>query len=189
MQVEDPAVGGTTYKNTVLATSSSLPSATGGVRTPASTATTAGDYDATADRTISVVLPGITKQVTPETATIGSNVTWKVRVTVPANVRYFDATVVDTVPDGLAADGYGAITCVSGCPGTDPAVSTFPVTTSGATQQAAWFLGDLAPAAQQRVYELVLNGHVLSTKRAGGSVTAPVAVHQPGRGGPTGPTS
>jgi uncharacterized repeat protein (TIGR01451 family)/fimbrial isopeptide formation D2 family protein len=175
VQVEDPAVGGTTYKNTVLATSTSLPTSTGGVRTPASTATTAGDYDATADRTISVVLPGITKEVTPATATIGSNVTWKVRVTVPANVRYFDTTVVDTVPDGLAVDGYGAITCVSGCPGTDPAVGTFPVTTSGATQQAAWFLGDLAPAAQQRSYELVLNGHVLSTKRGGGSVTAPVS--------------
>ncbi|WP_244930731.1 isopeptide-forming domain-containing fimbrial protein [Nocardioides sp. W7] len=175
VQVEDPAVGGTTYKNTVLATSTSQPNATGGVRTPASTATTAGDYDATAEKTISVVLPGITKDVSPTTATIGDNLTWTVRVTVPANVRYFDTTVVDTVPDGLAVDGYGAITCTAGCPGTDPAVSTFPVTTSGATQQAAWFLGDLAPAAQQRTYELVLTGHVLSTKRGGGSVTAPVS--------------
>lgn len=175
VQVENPPVGGTTYKNTVLATSTSLPTATGGVRTPASTATTAGDYDATAERTLTVVLPGVTKGVDKATATVGSSLTWTVGVTIPANVRYFDTTVVDTIPDGLAFDGYGAITCTAGCPGTDPAVSTFPVTASGTAQQAAWFLGDLAAAPQQRTYELVLRGHVLSTKRGGGAVTAPVS--------------
>ncbi|MFC6340707.1 isopeptide-forming domain-containing fimbrial protein, partial [Nocardioides hankookensis] len=174
VQVESPAVGGTAYKNTVLATSTSLPTAVG-VRTPASTAPTAGDYDATAERTLSVVLPGVTKGVDKATATVGSSLTWTIGVTIPANVRYWDTTVVDTIPDGLAFDGYGAITCTAGCPGTDPAVSTFPQTTSGTSQQAAWFLGDLAPAAQQRTYTLVLKGHVLATKRGGGAVTAPVS--------------
>lgn len=175
VQVESPPVGGTSYTNTVLATSTSLPSATGGVRTPSSTAPTAGDYDATAQRVLTVVLPGVTKSVDKATATVGSDLTWTVGVTIPANVRYFDTTVVDTIPDGLAFDGYGAISCVSGCPGSDPAVTTFAVTTSGSTQQAAWFLGDLAPAPQVRTYTLVLKGHVLATKRAGGAVTAPVS--------------
>jgi uncharacterized repeat protein (TIGR01451 family)/fimbrial isopeptide formation D2 family protein len=175
VQVEDPAVGGTTYTNTVKANTTSLGSDTTGVRSSTSTSTTAPDYTASANKMISVVLPTITKDVTPTEATIGDNVTWTVKVKVPANVRYWDTTVVDTVPDGLAVDSYGAITCTAGCPGSDPTVSTFPVTASGATQQAAWFLGDLTPAAQQRTYELVLNGHVLSTKRAGGSVTAPVS--------------
>jgi uncharacterized repeat protein (TIGR01451 family)/fimbrial isopeptide formation D2 family protein len=170
VQVESPPVGGTTYTNTVLATSTSLASTVGGVRSPASSATTASDYDATADKVLQVRLPGITKTVDPADATVGSNVTWTVGVTVPAGIRYFDTTVVDTVPDGLAVDAYGAITCTAGCPGTDPAVTAFPVTTSGTTQQAAWFLGDLAPAAQQRTYTLVLHGHVLATKRAGDAV-------------------
>lgn len=174
-EVESPATGGTTYTNTVKAHTTSLGDDVAGVRSSTSTSTTAPDYTANASKVLSVVLPTITKDVTPTTATIGSNATWTVRVTVPANVRYWDATVVDTVPDGLAVDSYGAITCTAGCPGTDPTVSTFPVTASGATQQAAWFLGDLAPAPQARTYELVLGGHVLSTKRGGGTVTAPVS--------------
>jgi uncharacterized repeat protein (TIGR01451 family)/fimbrial isopeptide formation D2 family protein len=176
VQVENPAVGGTTYKNTAKANTTSLGSDTSGVRSSTSSSTTAPDYAANTSKTISVVLPSITKDVTPTQATIGDNVTWTVKVKVPANVRYWDATVVDSVPNGLAADSYGAITCTAGCPGTDPTVSTFPITTSSSTtQQAAWFLGDLAATTQQRTYELVLNGHVLSTKRGGGSVTAPVS--------------
>ncbi|WP_345528230.1 isopeptide-forming domain-containing fimbrial protein [Nocardioides endophyticus] len=175
VQVEDPATGGTTYTNTAKANTTSLGDDTTGVRSSTSTSTTAPDYTASASKVLSVVLPTITKDVTPTTATIGDNVTWTVKVTVPANVRYWDTTVVDSVPDGLAVDSYGAITCTAGCPGGDPTVSTFPVTASGTTQQAAWFLGDLTAAAQQRTYELVLNGHVLSTKRGGGSVTAPVS--------------
>lgn len=173
VQVESPPIGGTTYTNNVAETARSLGSIPG-ARTSSSTASTAGDYAATASDTLKVVLPTVTKTVDPATATIGSNVTWTVGVEIPAGVRYLDTTVVDGVPDGLAVDGYGAITCTAGCPGTDPAVSTFPVTTAGATQQAAWFLGDLAAAPQKRTYTLVLTGHVLATKRAGGAVTAPV---------------
>lgn len=178
VQVESPAVGGTTYTNTVLATATSLSTATGGVRTPSSSAPTAGDYDATAQRVLTVVLPGVSESVDAPTATIGSNLTWTTGVTVPANTGYFDTTVVSTVPDGLSATGYGTITCTSGCPGTDPAISTFPFTVAGGTQQAAWFVGDLAPAAQQRTYQLVLRGHVLGVRRAGGVVTAPVSFTQ-----------
>lgn len=175
VQVDSPAIGGTTYANTVVATVSSLPTATGGVRTPSSSASTAGDYDAIAQRVLTVVLPGITQSVDTAMATIGTDLTWTIGVTVPADVRYFDATVVETVPDGLAATGYGTITCTAGCPGTDQAATTFPFTTSGTSQQAAWFLGDLAPAAQQRSYQLVLRGHVLDAKRGGGVVAAPVS--------------
>ena len=182
VQVENPAVGGTTYTNTVKANTTSLGSDTTGVRSSTSSSTTAPDYTASANKMISVVLPTITKAVTPTEATIGDNVTWTVKVKVPANVRYWDTTVVDTVPDGLAVDSYGAITCTAGCPGTDPTVSTFPVTASGATQQAAWFLGDLAPAAEQRTYELVLNGHVLVHEAGRGQRHRTGLVHQPGRG-------
>lgn len=176
IQVESAAIAGTRYPNAVAVAAGSL-SATPGARTSASTAPTAGDYAASATRALSVVLPTITTTVVPATATVGNSVTWTVQVEIPANVRHVDTTVVGTVPDGLAVDGYGAITCTAGCPGADPVVSTFALTTSGATQQAAWFLGDLAPASQRRTYELVLDGHVLATKRAGGAVTAASLVY------------
>ncbi|WP_395690404.1 isopeptide-forming domain-containing fimbrial protein [Nocardioides sp.] len=170
VKVQHDPVGGTSYPNAADATTSSLGGATPGVRTPTSTASTAGDYKAHATDTVTVKLPSLSKTVTPDPTTIGTAVTWHVAVTVPKLVRYYDTTVVDTVPDGLVVDGYGAITCTSGCPGTDPAVATIPVA-NGASGKlvAAWYLGDLEPANANRVYDLVLTGHVADTYRSGGA--------------------
>ncbi|GAA1918905.1 DUF11 domain-containing protein [Nocardioides hwasunensis] len=174
VQVESPAVGGITYTSSLAMTSRSLPGVPG-ARTGASSSSTAVDYSASASDVLRVVLLSVVHDVDRPTATVGSAVTWRVGVEVPAGVRSLDTTVVGSVPDGLAVEGYGAVTCTAGCPGTDPEVITFAPTASGSAQQAAWFLGDLAPAAQKRTYELVLRGHVLSSRRAGGTVTAPAS--------------
>ena len=170
VRIEHSPVGGTSYTNVVDATTTSLDGTVPGIRTPGSTASTAGDYKAHATDVVTVVLPTISKDVTPDPVTIGTAVTWHVRVTVPKQVVYYDATVVDTVPDGFDVDGYGAATCVSGCPGSDPAITTLPVASAGAGKlTAAWFLGDLTAAPQDRVYDLVLTGHVRDTYRNGGA--------------------
>ena len=170
VRVEHAPIGGTSYTNAADATTTSLDGTVPGIRTPASTASTAGDYKAHATDVVTVGLPTISKDVSPDPVTIGTAVTWHVHVTVPKQVTYYDATVVDTVPDGIDVDGYGAATCVSGCPGGDPAISTLPVAgASGGTLTAAWFLGDLGAAPQDRVYDLVLKGHVRDTYRNGGA--------------------
>ena len=169
VRVEHNPVGGRSYTNTADATTSSLDGSVPGVRTSTS-ATNPGDYKAHATDTVSVVLPSITKTVTPDPTTIGTAVTWHVLVTVPKLVRYYDTTVVDTVPDGMVVDGYGPATCTAGCPGTDPAIATLPVANGSAgTLVAAWYLGDLAPSAANRTYDLVLHGHVADTYRNGGA--------------------
>lgn len=171
VKVESAPIGGHVYTNVADATTTSLDSTVPGVRSSTSPGiSTAPDYKAHATDSVSVVLPSLTKDVTPDQVTIGNAVTWHVHVTVPANVRYFDTTVVDSVPDGMDVDSYGAITCVSGCLGGDPAVSTLgPVAGGSGTLTAAWFLGDLAAAPSPRVYDLVLQGHLRDTYRAGGA--------------------
>lgn len=171
VKVESAPIGGQVYTNVADATTRSLDSTVPGIRTSTSPGiSTAPDYKAQASDSLSVVLPSVTKDVTPAQVTIGNTVVWHVGVTVPANVRFFDTTVVDTVPDGVNVDSYGAITCVSGCLGGDPVVSTLgPVPGASGTLTAAWFLGDLAAAPTPRVYDLVLNGHVRDTYRSGGA--------------------
>jgi len=170
-KLENTPASGQTYTNVADETTRSLDSSIPGGRTSTGTASTTGDYKAHAEDVISVVLPSITKDVTPDQVTIGNKVTWHVHVTLPKSVQYYDATVVDTVPDGFDVDSYGAVTCVSGCIGGDPTGTPFSPVTAGAagTLQAAWFLGDLAPSANDRVYDLVLNGHLRDTYRNGGA--------------------
>ena len=82
----------------------------------------------------------------PTKATIGDNVVWTVHVTVPANVRVLrHHRRRHAAGRRRRSTAYGAVTCTAGCTGSEPAISTFPVTTAGATKQAAWFLGDVAP--------------------------------------------
>ena len=170
VRLEHNPVGGTSYINTADATTTSLDGSVPGIRSSTSTSTTAPDYKARSTDIISVVLPTISKDVAPDPITIGNPVTWHVHVTVPAQVRYYDTTVIDTVPDGFDVDGYGAMTCVSGCLGGDPTVVGLTVANGSAgTRTAAWYLGDLAPSIVNRVYDLVLKGHLSDTYRTGGA--------------------
>ena len=166
VRLENPATAGAIYRNAVDLHVRSLDGTVGGARTSGSPSTTAPDYKAAAEDTIAVVLPAITKSVTPTTGTIGTPVTWTVTVRLPKDVRSFDTTVVDSVPDGFDVDRYGAMSCTSGCVGNEPAPSSFPVTDAGSGKlQAAWFLGDLDPANSERVYTLVVEGHIRDTYR------------------------
>jgi uncharacterized repeat protein (TIGR01451 family)/fimbrial isopeptide formation D2 family protein len=166
VQVEASPIAGTRYKNVAVAHTTSLGSDTDGVRSSSSSSTTASGYTANTNATISVALPTIAKTVTPDPVTIGSEVTWHLAVTMPANVKVFDGTVVDAVPSGYDVDSYGSATCTSGCPGSDPTIVKLPLA-GGASNStlAAWYLGDLAATGLPRVYDLVLTGHVRDTYR------------------------
>jgi uncharacterized repeat protein (TIGR01451 family)/fimbrial isopeptide formation D2 family protein len=170
VKVDEPAVSGSMLKNTVVEQTKSLDESVGGVRTSASTSSTHGDYTSAANDTLNLQIAEITKSVTPDPVTIGNQVVWHLKVTVQKNLQTYDTTVLDTVPDGFEVDGYGAISCTSGCLGGDPTVKTFtPAVQGNGTTQAAWFMGDLAPSSSDRVYELELLGHLRNTHRSGGA--------------------
>lgn len=166
VRLENPATAGAIYKNTVDLNVRSLDGTVPGTRTSGSSSTTAADYDAQASDTIAVVLPSITKTVTPTSGTIGTPVRWTMKVTLPKDVRYFDTTVVDLVPDGFDVDTPVSATCTAGCTQLEPHVRYLGLTDAGAGQlQAGWFLGDLAPASTDREYTIVVDGHIRDTYR------------------------
>lgn len=166
VRLESPATAGATYENAVELNVRSLDGSVGGTRTSGSPAPTAPDYEAEADDTIAVVLPSITKTVEPADATIGTPVTWTIKATLPKDVNFFDTTVVDLVPDGFDVDRTVSAACTDGCVGNEPSVSAFGVTDAGSGKlQAAWFLGDLQPSSAERVYTIVVAGHVRDTYR------------------------
>ncbi|MBE2317197.1 DUF11 domain-containing protein [Solirubrobacter sp. CPCC 204708] len=173
-RVDNPAIGGSSLTNTVSATAASLGSAATGRRTSGTR------YAANANDTIQIGGATVTKSGLPTTATIGAPVTYTVRVTIPAGISLYDVTVTDVVPDSIDVDGYGAETCVSGCPLVNTIGRYTPVVNGNGTTTIAWDLGDLAsPLAVAQVIDLSYSGHVRATHRNGGAnvVAAQTAVN------------
>lgn len=140
-RVDDPAVGGSELTNRVVATTTSLGTSDTGSRTSGSTSRTG--YEADARDTIRIAGPRVTKTVTPVRATVGEKVTYTVETTIPADLRLFDVTTVDVLPDAIEFGAYGASTCVSGCVAyTAPATYT-PVRRGDGTTTIAWSFGDI----------------------------------------------
>ena len=104
--------------NTVTATATSLPGAVTGERTSGT------GYAASQSDTVQIGAATIAKDVSPTSATIGDPVTYTLHVTIPAGIALFDTTVVDTVPDSIDVDGYGPVTCETGCGTVIPSTST-----------------------------------------------------------------
>jgi uncharacterized repeat protein (TIGR01451 family)/fimbrial isopeptide formation D2 family protein len=161
-KVDDPATGGSALKNTAVATTASLDNTHPGRRT------TGTGYSATSNDTLHIATATVAKSVDPATATIGTPVTYTVTATIPANINLYDVTVVDTLPDSVDFDGYGAITCVSGCPFVN-AVNTYTLTADPippGTTRVGWDLGDIPALTTPQVVTFKVNAHVRDTHRA-----------------------
>jgi large repetitive protein len=165
--VVPPATAGQVFLNTVDLTATSLAGAVAGERTASSTYHTG--YEAHAQASVALGEATMTKTVLPTTATIGEQVTYTAEVTFPANVTYYDATMIDTLPDGLVYDGMVGVSCApSPC---DPAVDELgsEPQTGGATE-VAWFLGDLTSSAVDRTYTIAYRARVAKSYDGGAAV-------------------
>jgi large repetitive protein len=155
--VDEPATAGEVFTNTVDLTATSLAGNATGERTAAS-ATNTG-YVADAEATVTLGEATLTKSVLPTSATIGEQVTYTAEATFPANVNYFDATLIDTLPDGLVFDDVVSVACVPNpCA---PAVETLaPEPQPDGTTDVAWYLGDLPSLGSDRTYTVTYRAHV-----------------------------
>ena len=70
-----------------------------------------------------------------------------------AGVAYFDATVLDTLPDGLVYDGTIDVRCAGG-PCTPVPTTLAPEPQPDGTTRLAWFLGDLPSDPLARTYTI-----------------------------------
>ncbi len=110
-QITAASAAGGAITNTAKVTTTSLAGASATERDGAST--TVAGYGATDSNTLRFGFPTVTKTATPDPRTIGQQVTFTVAYTLPAGVQVFDSSIYDTLPDGLAFDGYVSATCVT----------------------------------------------------------------------------
>ncbi len=169
----DPTAAGDAFQNSVTATADSLDPATfPGARTSADAI---AGYTATGSDTVTVPSAAVaTKTANPTSVTIGQDTTYTVTTTVPADVTLPNATVIDTLPDGLTFDAYGSCSSTDGttCQG-------LPTPTKAANGQTrlAWFLGDLPAIGSARTITIVYTAYPAATYKASGlNVVAPAGL-------------
>jgi uncharacterized repeat protein (TIGR01451 family)/fimbrial isopeptide formation D2 family protein len=156
-------IGSDEFTNTATGTITSLDLAgSPGART------TGGRYAATASDTVSTGGATITKTATPATTTIGVDTTYTATVTIPPDLDFPQATVIDTLPDGMTFDAYGTGSCVDAdadpC-GSDVVIAPIgtPTPTGSGTTALAWSLGNIDPDGLARTITLTYTAHPSKT--------------------------
>lgn len=149
--VTPSAAGGAQYTNTALLTGYSLDDPATDRRT----------YTRTTPEVVTVVGAGIIKSVDAPTATVGQERSFSVAVTIPANVNFYDAAIIDDVPAGMALSG-ATVSCLDAssvnCDATLPGGGA-ALTPSGTLQ--GWWLGDVRSAPTVRTVTVTYTGTVL----------------------------
>jgi uncharacterized repeat protein (TIGR01451 family)/fimbrial isopeptide formation D2 family protein len=166
VEVENPAVAGSTLTNKVETTTASLAAG------PTQRRTSGTGYAAKAEDTLRLIGAAIEKSTTPGQATPGDPLTYHLKVTIPSSIELFDTTVRDQLPAGIEFDGYGAVTCLSGCPLTNE-IHEYKPSVNGTTgkETIAWDLGDIPALGEPQVIEFTYAAHLRATNRVvGGNV-------------------
>lgn len=152
--VDSSAAGSVTYKNTAAIMGNSL----GGARSnPADPGNTLGrDYGETANSNVKVAGATSVKTVDPGVATIGETVTYTVTTKLPANVNFFNTSIVDTIPAGLDVSSVklvaGSISCSNADTSACEVNSATQLAASG--QKVAFLLGNVPSSNQVRTVQL-----------------------------------
>ena len=158
-RVTPTSAGLETYTNTAFVTGSTLDNS--GV-TPVNDPATERVVTASSSAVVTVQGAVTVKTVLPATATIGGTIDYTVTVTLPQNVNFYDAAIIDTLPVGLTA-GTATVTCLTAaavdCAADLPGAGA-PLTASG--QKIGWSLGDVTAKAEIRTLTVTFTGTVTS---------------------------
>lgn len=107
--------------------------------------------------------PSMSKTVSPTFGSTNTQVTFTVTATMESlGVPSFDTTVIDTLPDGFVFDGYGPVTCISGCPlvAEFPGSTLPPVPLANGGSQLGWYFGDRPAGNGPTVVTMDIYAHV-----------------------------
>lgn len=163
-------IGQAVLTNVGTITTTSLPGVSSLERTTLST-TNAG-YSASDTSSITLVAATLTKSVSPASRTIGERTTSTLNVTIPRDLVHYDATVVDTLPDGLTYES--TVTAqVADCasPASSGTTTTLtPEPNVNGTTRLGWYLGDLPSCTTDRTVQITYRATVDGTYAAGPSV-------------------
>jgi len=145
-KVEDATAGSLTYTNTVQLAGTSLndAQADGDVRT----------YTTSAESSVKTAGATVEKTATPAAATKGETVTYTVKTTIPANINFYNLTILDDLPAGIdpasvAVVGTGDVTHLKG-PDGDPKIG--------------FLLGDYTSSTQERIVTVQYTARVVTVE-------------------------
>ncbi len=186
--VDPGAAGGASYTNTVAQTGTSMDGDDPDER----------DYVGTADATITAPGGTLTKDVTPSNVPVGDIVTYTITADLPAEINFYDATIIDSLPAGI--DPASVVLVSSSCAFTDVTGGACAVeaTTGGALgpqgQLHGWSLGSVASATRPRAVTVtytavvgVVVGNIAGTALTNSATLAWNFTDQPGTPGLTDP--
>jgi large repetitive protein len=139
----NPAVADSSVVNDVSVTGNSLNSSSYTLDVNSPTVTNSD--------TVKITGPTISKVASPTSVTNGVDTTYTVTVNVPAGPELPDLTVIDTLPNGMTFDSYGAnntdtCTDTAGSCGADVQTQSIgaPIMASNGTTSLGWWIGNLA---------------------------------------------
>ncbi|WP_435745934.1 LPXTG cell wall anchor domain-containing protein [Nocardioides sp. SYSU DS0663] len=163
--VSPRAAGGASYTNTATLAGTSMD----GVDADEA------EYDDGADATVTVPGSTLTKSVTPDRAPVGAEATYDVDVVLPADVNFYDATLVDELPVGidLASVDRTGFTCTY-VGSADACASPGSVTDLAPVGRLhGWFLGDVVADSRERLVTITYTADVedVPTSTAGTPLT------------------
>ncbi len=169
--VDPTAAGGQKYTNAATVSGNSLAGARSGPIDPGNPA--GRSYSAPASSTVTVAGGGLTKSVTPTTATVGQSVSYTTKAQFPANVTFYSAAIIDTLPAGIDAASVrlGTVGCANADGSACALTGATALNRSGTT--IGWLLGDVAPTTQVRTVTLTYTATVadVGAAKAGARLT------------------
>jgi fimbrial isopeptide formation D2 family protein/uncharacterized repeat protein (TIGR01451 family) len=182
LEVEEPAPAASTFANTVTGTTQSLPDEAGVPPTETRVSTfeegaykaSEGGYEKSATTSVRLVGATVSKEVAPKEGTIGTNLTYKLHMNLPPHITFFNPTVVDTLPNGIAYDPPVSpevvnAKCVKGCEGTVEGEELPSREGAGGTTLLGWYFGEeLAAAPVERELLIEFKAHITEEKSGGG---------------------
>ncbi|GAA3890099.1 hypothetical protein GCM10022381_35020 [Leifsonia kafniensis] len=166
-----PTTATITFAATVSTTSAGLVTYSNTATVTGSTLSANGTNDPNVEKVVSktstaatVSVEGATTVKTADrlTATIGESIGYTIAITIPKNVNFYNAAIIDTLPAGMSMDAATrAITCVT--TSAADCMATLPgggVALAPAAGLVGWKLGNLTANAEARIVTIRVAGTV-----------------------------
>jgi fimbrial isopeptide formation D2 family protein/uncharacterized repeat protein (TIGR01451 family) len=165
LRVNNPANAGSIFENTATVTTTSLPGSQPGERTAASPSHVG--YEDKAEDLATLTEATLEKTVSPTSGTIGTPLEYTLEMQLPPEVEFFDTTVEDQLPAGVAYEREVSIECIELEGGVEEECATavpggeLPAEphADGSTT-LGWYFGTVPPSANERVVIISYHGRI-----------------------------
>jgi fimbrial isopeptide formation D2 family protein/uncharacterized repeat protein (TIGR01451 family) len=175
LEIEKPAKAASSFTNRVVATTQSLPEGEGGEPSQIRTAAFGqSGYESKAADTVKLIGATVSKEVAPTEGTIGNELTYTLHMNLPPEIKYFNTTMVDRLPNGVTFDELVSTKCeFEGGESCGAGEAIAPEVQPDGTTLLGWYFG-FFEAGKARELTVQFKAHIDDVKVGGGAeVKAP----------------